>query len=193
MEFLARKPRDFNTVTIPWDSASLARNYPGVIVRQHESLYVNTTQIGNYGIVERAVLRGKEGTSAVLLQLGLDNERWSADSMECLFHLLNIQDFSRPISEKDLSRWHQSGSKVLRGKLLCRAFHAWWIWKGDIMVADIQELEVTPEGSMQKKCSRRNEAETSSAQSQAKQSKSLSGGDERLRTSPLFRERRERR
>ena len=34
------------------------------------------------GIAERAVRRVKEGTSAVLLQSGLDNERW-ADSMEC--------------------------------------------------------------------------------------------------------------
>ena len=34
------------------------------------------------GIAERAVRRVKEGTSAVLLQSGLDNEWW-ADSMEC--------------------------------------------------------------------------------------------------------------
>ena len=34
------------------------------------------------GIAERAVRRVKEGTSAVLLQSGLD-ENWSADSMEC--------------------------------------------------------------------------------------------------------------
>ena len=34
------------------------------------------------GIAERAVRRVKEGTSAVLLQSGLDNEWWT-DSMEC--------------------------------------------------------------------------------------------------------------
>ena len=34
------------------------------------------------GIVERAVRRAKEGTSAVLLQSGLD-ESWWADSLEC--------------------------------------------------------------------------------------------------------------
>ena len=33
-------------------------------------------------IAERAVRRVKEGTSAVLLQSGLD-ENWSAESMEC--------------------------------------------------------------------------------------------------------------
>ena len=43
------------------------------------------------GIAERAVRRVKEGTSAVLLQSGL-NENWWADSMECYTYLRNIQD-----------------------------------------------------------------------------------------------------
>ena len=38
------------------------------------------------GIAERAVRRVKEGTSAVLLQSGL-NENWWADSMECCTYL----------------------------------------------------------------------------------------------------------
>ena len=42
-------------------------------------------------IAERAVRRVKEGTSAVLLQSGLD-EKWWADSMECCCYLRNIQD-----------------------------------------------------------------------------------------------------
>ena len=42
-------------------------------------------------IAERAVRRIKEGTSAVLLQSGLDEKRW-ADSMECFCVLRNIQD-----------------------------------------------------------------------------------------------------
>ena len=44
-----------------------------------------------HGIVERAVRRVKESTSAVLLQSGLDKEWW-ADSMECYCCLRNIQD-----------------------------------------------------------------------------------------------------
>ena len=44
-----------------------------------------------HGIAERAVRRVKEGTSAVLLQSGL-NENWRADSMECYCYLRNIQD-----------------------------------------------------------------------------------------------------
>ena len=43
------------------------------------------------GIAERAVRRVKEGTSAVLLQLGLD-ENWWADSMECYTYLRNVTD-----------------------------------------------------------------------------------------------------
>ena len=43
------------------------------------------------GIAERAVRGVKEGTSAVLLQSGLD-ENWWADSMECYTYLRNIQD-----------------------------------------------------------------------------------------------------
>ena len=42
-------------------------------------------------IAARAVRRVKEGTSAVLLQSGLDNEWWT-DSMDCYCYLRNIQD-----------------------------------------------------------------------------------------------------
>ena len=111
----------------------------------------------------------KEGTSAVLLQSRLGNEWWAA-SMECYCYLRNIQDllsdgttpYKRrvgiPISAKDQSRLHQFGAKVLSGIFLGYALYAGRIWKGDIMVADIEELEEmdalnsTPEGSMQRKC-----------------------------------------
>ena len=43
------------------------------------------------GTAERAVRRVKEGTSAVLLQSGL-NESWWADSMECYTYLRNVTD-----------------------------------------------------------------------------------------------------
>ena len=59
------------------------------------------------GIAERAVRRVKEGTSAVLLQSG-PNENWWADSMECYTYLRNVTDlFSdgrRPM--KDVSGNH---------------------------------------------------------------------------------------
>ena len=112
--------------------------------------------------------RVKEGTSAVLLQSGLDNE-WLVDSMECNCYLRNIQDLLRdgkspyerlfgmsfngpvmpfgamvqyhPISAKDLSRLHQVGPIVLPGIFLGHVLYAGGIWKGDIMVEDIEELE----------------------------------------------------
>ena len=120
------------------------------------------------GIAERSVRRVKEGTSAVLLQSGLD-EKWWADCMECYTFLRNIQDllsdgktpqerrFGKPsrgpiipfgslveyyrLSAKDQSRIHQFGKKVLPGLFLGYALYAGGIWKGDILVADIEELE----------------------------------------------------
>ena len=121
------------------------------------------------GIAERAVRRVKEGTSAVLLQSGL-NENWWADSMECLHlsakrfkisYLMGRRPYERrfgkpfkgpiipfgslveyyPISAKDQSRIHQFGKKVLPGLFLGYALYAGGIWKGDILVADIEELE----------------------------------------------------
>ena len=96
------------------------------------------------GIAARVVRRVKEGTSAVLLQLGLDNEWY------CF--LRNIEDLLtdgktqcerrfgipfngtviafgamveyHPISVKDLSRLHQFGKKVLLGIFLGHVFMA---------------------------------------------------------------------
>ena len=94
------------------------------------------------GIAVRAVRRIEEGTSAVLLLSGLD-ENWWADSMVCYCYLRNIQDLLsggktpyerrfgipfkkpvtpfgamveyHPISAEDISRLHQFGPKVLLG------------------------------------------------------------------------------
>ena len=46
-----------------------------------------------------------------------------------------------PMSAKDLSRLHQFGSKVLPGIFLGYVLFAGRIWKGDIMIADIEDLE----------------------------------------------------
>ena len=62
-----------------------------------------------------------------------------------------------PISAKDLSRLHQFGRKVLPGIFTGCALVAGRIWKGDLLVADVEELgkktrqKSTLEGSMQKK------------------------------------------
>ena len=46
-----------------------------------------------------------------------------------------------PICAKDMSRLHQFGPKVLQGIFFGYVLFAERIWKGDIMVADIEELE----------------------------------------------------
>ena len=102
-------------------------------------------------IAERAVRRVKDGTSAVLLHSGL-NENWWADSMECHTYLRNVTDLLsdgktpyerrfgqpfrgpiipfgslveyHPITAKDQSRIHQCGKKVLPGLFLGYAFYA---------------------------------------------------------------------
>ena len=121
------------------------------------------------GIAERALRRVKEGTSAVLLQSGLDENGgqlpWNAFpicktfKISCLMgrrpmkdvlgkHLKDrpVKPFGamveyHPISAKDQSRLHQFGPKVLPGIFLGYVLSAGRIWKGDIMVADIEELE----------------------------------------------------
>ena len=62
------------------------------------------------GIAERAVRRVKEGTSAVLLQSGL-NESWSADSMSCSTYLRNVTEFS-PDGKTPL--WRTFWATILR-------------------------------------------------------------------------------
>ena len=46
-----------------------------------------------------------------------------------------------PITAKDQSRIHQFGEKVLPGLFLGYALYAGGIWKGDVLIADFEELE----------------------------------------------------
>ena len=46
-----------------------------------------------------------------------------------------------PITAKDQSRIHQCGKKVLPGLFLGYALYAGGIWKGDVLIADLEELE----------------------------------------------------
>ena len=173
------------------------------------------------GIAERAVRRVKEGTSAVLLQPGL-NESWWADSMECYTYLRNVTDllsdgktpYERrfgqqckgpiipfgslveyyPISATDQSRIHQFGKKVLPGLFLGYALYAGEIWKGDVLIADLEELETMDASEIYSK--RLNAKEVIFPPKQGEfifpiadgRIKTL-GGDQDLRTSTLVRHR----
>ena len=46
-----------------------------------------------------------------------------------------------PETAKDQSRIHQFGKKVLPGLFLGYALYAGGIWKGDVLIADLEELE----------------------------------------------------
>ena len=174
------------------------------------------------GIAERAVRRVKEGTSAVLLQSGL-NESWWADSMECYTYPRNVTDLLsdgktpyerrfgqpfkgyiipfgslveyHPITAKDQSRIHQFGKKVSPGLFLGYALYAGGILKGDMSVADLEELETMDALEI---CSKKTQCERRDI-SQKKNGKNiisiadgrikLLGRDQDLRTSTLVRHR----
>ena len=76
-----------------------------ILARNHRTSTPHQSE--THSVAGRAVRRGKEGTSAVLLQSGLD-KRWWSDSMECYCYLQNVQDFLagamvkyRPVSPRD--------------------------------------------------------------------------------------------
>ena len=173
------------------------------------------------GTAERAVRRVKEGTSAVLLQSDL-NESWWADSMECYTYLRNVTDllsdgktpYERrfgqpfkgpiipfgslveyyPLTAKDQSRIHQFGKKVLPGLFLGYALYAGGIWKGDVLIADLEELETMDASEIYSK--RLNAKEVIFPKDKGEfifpiadgRIKTL-GGDQELRTSTLVRPR----
>ena len=64
------------------------------------------------------------------------NDFWSIDRDFIYRHHVEPR-----VQLKDQSRIHQFGKKVLPGLFLGYALYAGGIWKGDILVADIEELE----------------------------------------------------
>ena len=98
-----------------------------------------------------------------------------------------------PISAKDQSRIHHFGKKALPGLFLGYALYAGWIWNGDIMVADIEELEMMDASEIYSK--RLNAKEVIFPKESgnfifpvADGRIKLPGGDQELRTSTLTRE-----
>ena len=174
------------------------------------------------GIAERAVRRLKEGTSAVLLQSGL-NESWWADSKECYTCLRNVNDslsdgktpYERsfgqpfkgpiipfgslveyhPITAKDQSRIHQFGKKILPGLFVEYALYAGEIWRGDVLIADLEELETMDASEIYSKRLNAKEVICHQEKRRIYFSKiadgriKTPGGDQDLRTSTLVRHR----
>ena len=101
------------------------------------------------------------------------------------------------ISAKDLSRTHQIGKQVLPGIFHGYALYAGRIWKGDILVADIVELETLDASEIH---ARRLTAKVLITPKSGEHfifpiadgKEKLSGGDHVLRTSTLIRDNPER-
>ena len=96
-----------------------------------------------------------------------------------------------PISAKDISRLHQFGPEVLPGTFLAYALHAVGIWKGDMLVADIEELEKMDASEIHAKTLNAKEVSTPMNGDNfifpiADGTVNVSGGDQRLRTSTLI-------
>ena len=99
-----------------------------------------------------------------------------------------------PITAKDQSRIHQFGKKVLPGLFLGYALYAGGIWKGDTMVADLEELETMDASEIYSK--RLNTKEVIFPKEKGKTIFSIAdgritplGGNQDLRTSTLTRQR----
>ena len=131
------------------------RNYPGIIVRQHH------TDQKQMGLLKEQCAKGH-------LQYCC-NQVWTKNGGRNPWNLRNVQDLLsdgktpceirfgmpfngpvmpfgamveyHPISAKDRSRLQQVGPKVLPGIFFDYVLYAEGIWKGDIMIKDIEELE----------------------------------------------------
>ena len=96
-----------------------------------------------------------------------------------------------PISSKDLSRLHQFGTKVLPGIFFGYVLCAVRIWKGDILVADIEELEKMDASEIHAQRLHANEVLTPTNGEHfifpiAEGTVKLSGGDQVLRASTFI-------
>ena len=183
-----------------------------------ESLYVNTTQIRNKWDGWKSSSQGKRGghlrcycspvwktNGGRILWNGiaiceiirinfLIGKHVTKGGSECLQNGPVIPFGAmvqyHTISAKSQSRLHQFGSKVLPGIFLGFALHAGWIWKGDIMVAYIEELEEMDASELHAR--RLNAKEVSTPQRSgnfiflvADGAVKIFGGGQRLRTSTL--------
>ena len=147
-----RRNQKSSTLTVLWHLAQPVKNNPGIIVRQHL-------------IVQRQVVLLKEryAESRKELLRYCCNQAWTENggqipwSVAVIWETPSGKGFGEPckrpvisfgsmveyhpISAKDQSRLHQLGKKVLPGIFLGYALYAEGIWKGDILVADLEELE----------------------------------------------------
>ena len=143
-------------------------------------------------------------------------ENWWADSKECYTYLRKIQELLsdgktpyemrfgkslngpviqfeamgeyHPVSAKGLSRLHQFGPTVLSGFFLGYVLYAVSIWKGDIVVADIEELGQVDASELHARRLNAKEGLTPNSYSPIVNGAVKISGDQALRTSTLIRD-----
>ena len=148
--------------SIHWNLENLVKIYPGITALQ--TLHQSETN----GIAETGVRRVNEGSSAVLLLIKIGWKMVGCFLMKCYCHLRNVEDLLaegktpcerrfgeplkgpiipfgamveyHPISVRDQSRLHQFGKTVQLGIFLGYELIAVRIWKGDILIADLEEF-----------------------------------------------------
>ena len=147
-----REETKSHLLTIRWNSAKLVKISPGIIARPHH------TDRRLMVLRKEQCCRVKEGTSAVLFAIG---SKWKLVSrFHGMYYLMGRRPMKRrfgqpfkgpiipfgslveyhPIPAKDQSWIHQFGKNVY---LDCSSdtLYAGWIWKGDVLIADLEELE----------------------------------------------------
>ena len=157
-------PKSF-TLTIPWNLASRARDYPGIIVRQHH------TDRKRMGLLREQCAEWKKEHLQYCY-----NRVWNATAICETFKISFLMGaVKKPIQRASKTVWCNGGVLFL-GCVL----YAGWIWKGDI--CDRRHWRIGGGGRMRtprlesrckRKCQRRWRGENSYSQSQMEQSKSL--------------------
>ena len=149
-------------LTILWNSAKLLKISPGIIARLH---HIDQKQMG---LLKEQCAEWRKALLAhccnqVWMKVG-GQIPWNAtpicetSQICCLMGRRPMKDVLanhlkrpiipfgslveyHPITAKGQSRIHQFGKKVLPGLFLGYALYAGGIWKGDVLVADLEELE----------------------------------------------------
>ena len=167
------------TLTVPWNLAKPVKIFPGIVVRQHH------TDRKEMGFLREQCAELRKGLvqyccSQVWMKNG-GRIPWNVTAIcktfkiTCLMgrHLMkDVSEYhfwpgysvwsngrNHPISAQDLSRLHQFGPKALPRCFFGCVLYA-GVWKGDILVADIEELEemdasevhAKEQHSIQRKC-----------------------------------------
>ena len=124
------------TLTILWHLAKLVKIFLGIIVRRHHTDQKRMGLLkGQYGELRKGHLQ------YCCNQVWMKNGGRIPWNVTAICETFKISEY-RTISAKDLSRLHLFGPKVLPGEFLGYVLYAGRIWNGDIMVADIEEVEM---------------------------------------------------